>query len=60
MPHKTALARHIRRRDWERVALLLLVAMAEAARRLPPDGIDDLLALLAEAPGEERDDDGGR
>lgn len=47
----TALARQIRRRDWERVALLLLLAMAEAARRLPPGDIDDLIALLA--PEEE-------
>jgi len=44
----TALARQIRRRDWERVALLLLLAMAEAAQRLPPGDIDDVLALLAE------------
>ena len=36
----------IRRREWERIALALLLACAEAARRAPPGEIEDLLRLL--------------
>lgn len=44
----------------DRFALCLLVALARAVEAAPPGTIDDLLALLAEAPGaEERDDRAG-
>jgi hypothetical protein len=49
-----ALAAALRDDDYERAALLLLVAFAEAARRLGEGDIDDLLALLAK---ETRSDD---
>lgn len=42
----SALALAIRRDDWELVALLLLHGIASAAREVPPDTIDDVLALL--------------
>ncbi|MEX2245739.1 MAG: hypothetical protein WEC75_03540 [Dehalococcoidia bacterium] len=54
----SALAIAIRRSDWERAALLLLIALAEAARSSPPGTVEDLLALLdtidAEQPGDGR------
>jgi hypothetical protein len=53
----TALDRAVRRNDWERVALALLIALAAAARNAPPGTIDDLLALLS---GEEARDDAPR
>jgi hypothetical protein len=53
----TALDRAVRRNDWERVALALLIALAAAARKAPPGTIDDLLALLS---GEEARDDAPR
>ncbi len=48
-------AASIRRNEWERVALLLLIALTEASRALPAGDVDDALALLA---GEASDDDG--
>lgn len=45
-----ALAIAIARNDWERAALLLALGLSLAARSLPDETIDDLLALL------ERDD----
>jgi len=44
----SALAVAIRRGDWERAGLLLLVAMAEVTRSAPAGTIDDLLALLSD------------
>jgi hypothetical protein len=41
------LAASIRRNEWERVALLLLIALTEASRALPAGDVDDVLALLA-------------
>ena len=41
-----ALALAIERREWERVALLLLVAVARVAEAAPPGTIDELLSLL--------------
>ena len=43
-----ALALAIEGGDWERASLLLLIALARAARAAPPGTIDDLLALLSE------------
>ena len=41
------LAGAIARDDWERASLMLLLAVAAAARALPPGTIDDLLALIS-------------
>ena len=46
-PRSGALAGAIARDDWERASLMLLLAVAAAARALPPGTIDDLLALLS-------------
>jgi hypothetical protein len=51
-----AMAMAIRRREYERVALYLALAIARAARAAPPGTIDDVLALLARDGVEERDD----
>ncbi len=42
----------IARGEWERMSLLLLIAMTEAVRQAPAGTIDDVLALLSdeEAP----------
>jgi hypothetical protein len=55
MTGDAAMRAAIRRNDMERVALRLLLALAEAARRLPPGTIDDVLALLSaeEAGGDD-------
>ena len=42
------------RSDWERVALLLLNGLAEAADRVPRGQIDDVLALLAQEATDDR------
>ncbi len=44
------LAIAIQRGEWERAALLLLLATAAVARAAPPGTVDDLLALLADEP----------
>ena len=52
-----ALAIAIERREWERVALLLLVAVARVAEAAPPGTIDELLSLLdAEVMNEDMHD----
>ena len=43
----TTLATAIRRKDWERAALLLLIGLLEAARNAPPGTIDDVLVMLS-------------
>jgi hypothetical protein len=48
-----ALERAVRRNEWERVALALLIALADAARRAPPGTIDDVLALLSDEEGRD-------
>lgn len=47
MTRTTTLATAIRRKDWERAALLLLIGLLEAARNAPPGTIDDVLMLLS-------------
>lgn len=42
-----ALAIAIARNDWERAALLLALGLSLAARSLPDETIDDLLALMS-------------
>jgi hypothetical protein len=47
------LAASIRRSEWERVALLLAIALTDALQSLPAGDADDLLAVLArEAPDD--------
>ena len=41
------LHRAIDERQWETAALCLLVAVAEAANRLPPQALEEMLDLLA-------------
>ena len=57
VPANGALAIAIRRNNWELAALLLLDALANAARTLPPGSIDDILALISD---EEAADDASR
>ncbi len=52
MTRTTTLGAAIRRKDWERAALLLLIGLMEAARNAPPGTIDDVLELLS-AEGDE-------
>jgi hypothetical protein len=54
-PRDAALARAIARRDWERIALSILLAAVRTTQRLPPATLEDVLALLDDAPGA-RDD----
>jgi hypothetical protein len=56
----TSLAMAIRRKDWERAALLLLVSLLEMARDMPPGTIDDMLTLLSAEPGDGAGADGRR
>jgi hypothetical protein len=56
MTHAQTLAAKIRRQEWEPVALALLLALGDAARRLPPATVDDLLALIS---AEEKEDERG-
>lgn len=53
MTRATPLAAAIRRKEWERAALLLLIGLMEAARNAPPGTIDDVLTLLSADGGEE-------
>ena len=45
----------IRRGEWELVALALLLSLSDAARRLPPGTIDDVIALLSDEEEDRRD-----
>ena len=51
-----ALALALDRKEWTLAALYLLLGVAEAASRLPPDTFESLLELLEGLPGgdEER------
>lgn len=48
------LAASIRRNEWERVALLLLLALTDVASAMPAGDIDDVLALLAQEASDDR------
>jgi hypothetical protein len=53
----TGLAVAVERREWRVVALYLLLGVAEAASRLPPESLAELLDLLGgAAPGPETAD----
>ncbi len=47
MTEARVLHRAIDARQWETAALCLLVAVAEAANRLPPQALEEMLELLA-------------
>ncbi|MCH7809094.1 MAG: hypothetical protein IH863_00765 [Chloroflexi bacterium] len=47
MTEAGVLHRAIDERQWETAALCLLVAVAEAANRLPPQALEEMLELLA-------------
>jgi hypothetical protein len=52
----TTLEVAVRRRDWERVALYLLLGVSRAADKLPPESLNALLDLLSvEKPRGGRD-----
>ncbi len=53
MTQAMTLAAAIRRKEWERAALLLLIGLMEAARNAPPGTIDDVLTLLSAGGDEE-------
>ncbi len=53
-----AMARAVRRGEWERLSLYLALAVAQAARAAPQTTIDDVLALLSAAEEERRGDAG--
>jgi hypothetical protein len=48
------LARAIERRDWRLAALCLLLGVADAASRLPPEALESLLELLEGVPDDRR------
>jgi hypothetical protein len=52
---KPVLARAIERRDWSLAAICLLLGVADAASRLPPDALESLLELLDGLPDGRRD-----
>ncbi|HEY7467313.1 MAG TPA: hypothetical protein VIB47_11545 [Dehalococcoidia bacterium] len=55
----TGLAVAVERREWQVVALYLLLGVAEAASRLPPESLAELLDLLGGAPVETELGHGG-
>ncbi len=54
MTEAGVLHRAIDERQWETAALCLLVAVAEAANRLPPQAIEEMLELLAASTATSR------
>jgi len=48
MKHRSALASAIERKDWETVALLLFLGVTRAARRLPPETLQQMIEELSE------------
>lgn len=48
----SALALAIERKEWELTALYLLLGVSQAAAKLPPDAIYDLLEVLSAEGGE--------
>ena len=48
-----ALAVRIKKKEWELVALYLLLGTARALESLPPDSLTALLDLLGEADGPQ-------
>ena len=54
MTEARVLHRAIDARQWETAALCLLVAVAEAASRLPPQALEEMLKLLAAKPATQQ------
>ncbi len=54
MTESGVLHRAIDEQKWETAALCLLVAVAEAANRLPPQAIEEMLELLAASTATHR------
>jgi class 3 adenylate cyclase len=56
----TGLAPAVERRDWRVVSLYLLVGVSEAASRLPPESLEELLNLLGAEKRRKTETDRGR
>ncbi len=54
MTEAGVLQRAIAAQQWEATALCLLVAVAEAANRLPPRALEEMLELLAAEAATQR------
>jgi hypothetical protein len=52
-PRRSELAAAIEREDWDAVALRLLLGVTTAARRLPPETLEQMIELLSETPASE-------
>ena len=50
----SVLALALERRDWPLAALCLLLGVADAAARLPPETLESLIELLEGFPEDER------
>lgn len=48
MKRRSLLAAAIEREDWDAAAVVLLLGVVEAARKLPPQTLEEMIALLAE------------
>ena len=49
------LALTLERKEWTLAALYLLLGLAEAASRLPPETFESLLELLEGLPGDDEE-----
>jgi hypothetical protein len=50
----TPLAVAIERKQWQVVALRLLIGISDAAHKLPPESLNELIDLLGSGPQEGR------
>lgn len=52
---RSLLAVAIEREDWDAAAVVLLLGVVEAAHRIPPETLEEMIALLSEKyPGRSR------
>lgn len=51
---RSVLSIAIEREDWEAAALCLLLGVTQAARKLPPETLEQMIELLAEADRPQR------
>lgn len=54
MNRDSLLAAAIERQDWDTTALLLFIGVTRAARKLPPDAIEQMIEALSETPPERQ------
>jgi hypothetical protein len=54
MKRDSLLATAIERQDWEIAALLLFLGVTRAARKLPPDSIEQIVEALSETSLERQ------